>query len=84
MTMRLTIAVGFMIAAMMVDLPGNSQTLRERIQERRAARQREMNSAFPPKGDLRQARTVSLTFDGVRRSYLVEVPGGLNLKTAVG
>jgi polyhydroxybutyrate depolymerase len=77
MTLRKIMAIGSMIAAIMVNLPANSQTLRERMLERRAARQHEMNSTFPPKGDLRQARTVWLTSDGVRRSYLIAVPEGL-------
>jgi polyhydroxybutyrate depolymerase len=69
-----------MIAAMMaviLSLAGNAQTLRERIRARRDARQREMNPTFPPKGDPLQARTVWLTFDGVKRSYLIEQPRGL-------
>lgn len=31
---------------------------------------------FPAKGDLELARTVSLTFDGTKRSYLIEAPTG--------
>jgi len=77
MTFRKIIAIGFMIAATTMGQAANPQTIRERIQEHRAARQHEMNPVFPPKGDLRQARTVWLTLDGVRRSYLIAVPGGL-------
>jgi len=77
MTMRRTMVLGSVIAAMMAAMLGDSQTLRERIRERREAEQARMNSAFPPKGNLRQARTVWLTFNGVRRSYLIEVPEGL-------
>lgn len=77
MTVRKIIAVGFMIAALTAYLPGNSQMLRERLRERGEARRREVNPAFPSKGDLRQARVVRLTFDGVSRSYLIEEPRGL-------
>lgn len=70
-------AVGLTLTAMTIGLPGNSQTLRERLRERREARQREANPAFPLKGDLREAHPVRLTFDGVRRSYLIEVPSGV-------
>lgn len=73
---RKLIAIGFMIAATVLPLPANAQTLRERIRERREARQRETNSVFPSKGDLSQARTIGLTVDGVTRSYLIEVPRG--------
>src|SRR5271170_5978871 len=80
MKVRKLMTVGWMTAAMMamiLSLPGNAQTLRERIRARRDARQREMNPTFPPKGDPLQARTVWLTFDGVKRSYLIEQPRGL-------
>ncbi|MGA9672017.1 MAG: alpha/beta fold hydrolase [Terracidiphilus sp.] len=55
---------------------GNTQTIRERIRERREAKEQQANPGFPAKGDLTQARPVTLTFDGVRRSYLIEVPRG--------
>ena len=76
MTARKTIAVACTVAAMIIGLPGNAQTIRERVRERREAREQKVNPAFLAKGDLALARPVELRFDGVRRSYLTEAPKG--------
>lgn len=70
------IAIACTVAATISNLPGNAQTIRERLRERREARQQEVNPGFPAKGDLALARPVELTFDGVRRHYLIETPKG--------
>jgi poly(3-hydroxybutyrate) depolymerase len=70
----------WLIAAMMATMLSssvNAQTIGERMRARREARQLAKNSTFPPKGDPSQARTVWLTFDGVKRSYLIAEPRGL-------
>jgi polyhydroxybutyrate depolymerase len=77
MTERKLVAIGFILAAMMWALPGHAQTIGERIRARREARQRAMNPIFPPKGDPRQASRVWLTFEGAKRSYLIERPRGV-------
>lgn len=76
MTAQRTIAVACTLAAMILGLPGNAQTIRERVRERREAREQNVNPAFPAKGDLALARPVELRFDGVRRTYLIEAPKG--------
>jgi polyhydroxybutyrate depolymerase len=76
MTAQRTIAVACTVAAMILSLPGYAQTIRERIRERREARDQRVNPAFSAKGDLALARPVEIRIDGIRRSYLVEAPKG--------
>jgi len=74
MAIRKIMAMGIATVAIAIGLSVNSQTLREQMRERREARLGQVTPAFPPKGDLRQARKVWLTYDGVRRYYLIDVP----------
>ena len=76
MTIRKTIAVVHLIAALMFSLSAHAQTIRDRMRERREAREQQVNPNYPAKGDLALARKVELTFNGVRRYYLVEAPKG--------
>jgi polyhydroxybutyrate depolymerase len=79
MTVRKMIAAACTVAAMIFSSPGNAQTIRERIGDRREAREQKVNAGFPGKGDLALARRVELTFDGARRYYLIEGPKGPGL-----
>ena len=76
MTAQRTIAVAYTVAAMIFSLSGHAQIIRGRIRERREAREQQVNRGFPAKGDLALARSVELRFDGVRRSYVIQVPKG--------
>lgn len=76
MLVRKMIAVGCTIAAAILCLPVDAQTIRERIRERREAREQNVNPGFPAKGDLALARSVELNFGGVKRSYMIEAPNG--------
>jgi polyhydroxybutyrate depolymerase len=68
-------AVVLVLTATMLNLPGKAQTIGERMRERRETR--EQKTAFPAKGNPALARAVSVIFDGVMRSYLIEVPKGV-------
>lgn len=58
------------------QLAGTRPDNSERIRARRQAMAQRVNHGFPTKGDLALARPVELRFDGVMRSYLIEVSKG--------
>ena len=74
MTIRKIIAVVYMVAALVFSFSTNAQTVRDRMRERREAREQQANPNYPAKGDPALARKIEFSLNGIKRYYLFEAP----------